>query len=88
MLTASCILCSMAAVVVAFGVVLGTIFLIIFTEVLEGPILGEAARLKFGPDSDKKLPKSTIKSFHITVGITSYLLGTLAAYFFLFALDF
>lgn len=78
----------MAPVVFAFGVVLGTIFLIVFTEVFEGPILGEATRVKFGPDSNKKLSKAAIRSFHITVGITSYLLGMLAAYFFLFVLDF
>ena len=45
----------MAPIIFAFGVVVGTILLIIFTEVLERPVLDEIKRIKYGSDSAKKL---------------------------------
>ena len=40
----------MAPIIFAFGVVVGTILLIIFTEVLEKPVLGEIKRIKYGSE--------------------------------------
>ena len=71
----------MAPIIFALGVVVGTILLIIFTEVLEKPVLGEIKRIKYGSDSAKKLPKGWIRSFHTTIGLTSYLLGMGISYF-------
>jgi hypothetical protein len=71
----------MAPIIFAFGVVVGTILLIIFTEVLEKPVLGEIKRIKYGSESTKALPKGWIRSFHTTIGLTSYLLGMGIAYF-------
>jgi hypothetical protein len=71
----------MAPVIFALGVVFGTILLIIFTEVLEKPVLGEIARIKYGSESSKALTKGWIRSFHTTIGITSYLLGMSISYF-------
>ena len=70
----------MTPIIFALGVVFGTILLIIFTEVLEKPVLDEIKRVKFGYDSPKKLPKPSVKSFHTTLLIFSYLLGQLFAY--------
>jgi hypothetical protein len=71
----------MAPIIFAFGVVVGTILLIIFTEVLEKPILGEIKRIKYGSESSKVLPKGWIRSFHTTIALTSYLLGMGISYF-------
>ena len=57
----------MTPIIFALGVVFGTILLIIFTEVLEKPVLDEIKRVKFGYDSPKKLPKPWVKSFHTTL---------------------
>jgi hypothetical protein len=65
----------MAPIIFALGVVFGTILLIIFTEVLEKPVLSEIKRIKYGSDSTKVLPKGWIRSFHTTIALTSYLLG-------------
>jgi hypothetical protein len=70
----------MTPIIFALGVVIGTILLIIFTEVLEKPVLDEIKRVKFGYDSPKKLPKPWVQSFHTTLLIFSYLLGQLFAY--------
>ena len=70
----------MTPIIFALGVVIGTILLIIFTEVLEKPVLEEIKRVKFGYDSPKKLPKPWVQSFHTTLLIFSYLLGQLFAY--------
>jgi hypothetical protein len=70
----------MTPIIFALGVVFGTILLIIFTEVLEKPVLDEIKRVKFGYDSPKKLPKPWVQSFHTTLLIFSYLLGQLFAY--------
>ena len=70
----------MTPIIFALGVVFGTILLIIFTEVLEKPVLDEIKRVKFGYDSPKKLPKPWVKSFHTALLIFSYLLGQLFAY--------
>jgi hypothetical protein len=43
----------MTPIIFALGVVFGTILLIIFTEVLEKPVLDEIKRVKFGYDSQK-----------------------------------
>ena len=43
----------MTPIIFALGVVFGTILLIIFTEVLEKPVLDEIKRVKFGYDSPK-----------------------------------
>ena len=67
-------------IIFALGVVIGTILLIVFTEVLEKPVLGEIRRVKYGYDSPKKLPKPWVQSFHTTLMIFSYLLGQLFAY--------
>ena len=71
----------MAPIIFAFGVVVGTILLIIFTEVLEKPVLGEIKRVKYGSESTKSLPKGWIRSFHTTIALTSYLLGMGISYF-------
>ena len=71
----------MAPIIFALGVVVGTILLIIFTEVLEKPVLGEIKRIKFGSESTKVLPKGWIRSFHTTIGLTSYALGMGISYF-------
>ena len=47
----------MAPIIFALGVVFGTILLIIFTEVLEKPVLSEIKRVKYGSESTKALPK-------------------------------
>ena len=65
----------MAPIIFALGVVFGTILLIIFTEVLEKPVLSEIKRVKYGSESTKALPKGWVRSFHTTIGLTSYLLG-------------
>jgi energy-converting hydrogenase Eha subunit A len=70
----------MTPIIFALGVVIGIILLIIFTEVLEKPVLDEIKRVKFGYDSPKKLPKPWVQSFHTTLLIFSYLLGQLFAY--------
>ena len=70
----------MTPIIFALGVVIGTILLIIFTEVLEKPVLDEIKRVKYGYDSPKKLPKPWVQSFHTTLIIFSYLLGQLFAY--------
>ena len=70
----------MTPIIFALGVVFGTILLIIFTEVLEKPVLDEIKRVKYGYDSPKKLPKPWVQSFHTTLLIFSYLLGQLFAY--------
>ena len=70
----------MTPIIFALGVVIGTILLIIFTEVLEKPVLDEIKRVKYGYDSPKKLPKPWVQSFHTTLIIFSYLLGQLIAY--------
>ena len=67
-------------IIFALGVVIGTILLIVFTEVLEKPVLDEIKRVKYGYDSPKKLPKPWVQSFHTTLIIFSYLLGQLFAY--------
>ena len=67
-------------IIFALGVVIGTILLIVFTEVLEKPVLDEIKRVKYGYDSPKKLPKPWVQSFHTTLLIFSYLLGQLFAY--------
>ena len=71
----------MAPIIFAFGVVVGTILLIIFTEVLERPVLDEIKRIKYGSDSAKKLSKGWIRSFHTTIGLISYALGMGISYF-------
>ncbi len=71
----------MAPIIFAFGVVVGTILLIIFTEVLERPVLDEIKRIKYGSDSVKKLSKGWIRSFHTTIGLISYALGMGISYF-------
>ena len=71
----------MAPIISALGVVFGTILLIIFTEVLEKPVLSEIKRIKYGSESSKALPKGWIRSFHTTIGITSYIIGMGIAYF-------
>ena len=71
----------MAPIIFAFGVVVGTILLIIFTEVLEKPVLDEIKRIKYGSDSAKKLSKGWIRSFHTTIGLISYALGMGISYF-------
>ena len=71
----------MAPIIFALGVVVGTILLIIFTEVLERPVLDEIKRIKYGSDSAKKLSKGWIRSFHTTIGLTSYALGMGISYF-------
>ena len=71
----------MAPIIFAFGVVVGPILLIIFTEVLEKPVLSEIKRIKYGSESSKALSKSWIRSFHTTIGLTSYLLGMGISYF-------
>ena len=71
----------MAPIIFALGVVFGTILLIIFTEVLEKPVLGEIARMKYGSESSKALSKGWIRSFHTTISITSYIIGMGIAYF-------
>ena len=71
----------MAPIIFALGVVFGTILLIIFTEVLEKPVLGEIKRIKYGSESTKTLPKGWIRSFHTTIALTSYLLGMGISYF-------
>ena len=71
----------MAPIIFAFGVVVGTILLIIFTEVLERPVLDEIKRIKYGSDSAKKLSKGWIRSFHTSIALTSYLLGMGISYF-------
>ena len=65
----------MGPIIFAFGIVVGTILLIIFTEVLEKPVLGEIKRVKYGAESTKALPKGWIRSFHTSIALTSYLLG-------------
>ncbi len=71
----------MAPIVFALGVVFGTILLIIFTEVLEKPVLSEIKRVKYGSESTKALPKGWIRSFHTTIALTSYIIGMGIAYF-------
>ena len=71
----------MAPIIFAFGIVVGTILLIIFTEVLEKPVLDEIKRIKYGSDSAKKLSKGWIRSFHTTIGLISYALGMGISYF-------
>ena len=71
----------MAPIIFAFGVVVGTILLIIFTEVLERPVLDEIKRIKYGSDSAKKLSKGWVRSFHTSIALTSYLLGMGISYF-------
>ena len=71
----------MAPIIFALGVVFGTILLIIFTEVLEKPVLSEIKRVKYGSESTKALPKGWVRSFHTTIGLTSYLLGMGISYF-------
>ena len=71
----------MAPIIFALGVVFGTILLIIFTEVLEKPVLSEIKRVKYGSESSKALSKSWIRSFHTTIGITSYIIGMGISYF-------
>ena len=71
----------MAPIIFAFGVVVGTILLIIFTEVLEKPVLGEIKRIKYGSESTKALPKGWIRSFHTTIALTSYIIGMGISYF-------
>ena len=71
----------MAPIIFALGVVVGTILLIIFTEVLEKPVLDEIKRIKYGSDSAKKLSKGWIRSFHTTIGLISYALGMGISYF-------
>jgi hypothetical protein len=71
----------MAPIIFALGVVFGTILLIIFTEVLEKPVLSEIKRIKYGSESSKALSKSWIRSFHTTIGITSYIIGMGISYF-------
>ena len=71
----------MAPIIFAVGVVVGTILLIIFTEVLERPVLDEIKRIKYGSDSAKKLSKGWIRSFHTSIALTSYLLGMGISYF-------
>ncbi len=70
----------MTPIIFALGFVIGTILLIVFTEVLEKPVLDEIRRVKFGSDSPKKLPKPWVRSFHTTLLIFSYLLGQLFAH--------
>lgn len=70
----------MTPIVFALGFVIGTILLIVFTEVLEKPVLSEIRRVKYGYDSPKQLPKPWVRSFHTTLLIFSYLLGQLFAY--------
>ena len=70
----------MTPIIFALGFVIGTILLIVFTEVLEKPVLDEIRRVKFGSDSPKQLPKPWVRSFHTTLLIFSYLLGQLIAY--------
>ena len=71
----------MGPIIFALGVVVGTILLIIFTEVLEKPVLSEIKRIKYGGESTKTLPKGWIRSFHTTIGLTSYALGMGISYF-------
>jgi hypothetical protein len=71
----------MAPIIFALGVVFGTILLIIFTEVLEKPVLSEIKRIKYGSESSKALSKGWIRSFHTTISITSYIIGMGIAYF-------
>ena len=71
----------MAPIIFALGVVVGTILLIIFTEVLEKPVLDEIRRIKYGAESTKALPKGWIRSFHTSIGLTSYALGMGISYF-------
>ena len=71
----------MGPIIFAFGIVVGTILLIIFTEVLERPVLDEIKRIKYGSDSAKKLSKGWIRSFHTTIGLISYALGMGISYF-------
>ena len=71
----------MGPIIFALGVVVGTILLIIFTEVLEKPVLDEIKRIKYGSESTKVLPKGWIRSFHTTIGLTSYALGMGISYF-------
>ena len=71
----------MGPIIFAFGIVVGTILLIIFTEVLERPVLDEIKRIKYGSESTKVLPKGWIRSFHTTIGLTSYALGMGISYF-------
>jgi hypothetical protein len=71
----------MAPIIFALGVVFGTILLIIFTEVLEKPVLSEIKRIKYGSESSKVLPKGWIRSFHTTIALTSYIIGMGIAYF-------
>ncbi len=70
----------MTPIIFALGFMFGTILLIVFTEVLEKPVLGEIKRIKYGYDSPKKLPKSWVQSFHTTLIIFSYLTGEIIAY--------
>jgi hypothetical protein len=71
----------MAPIIFALGVVFGTILLIIFTEVLEKPVLSEIKRVKYGSESTKALPKGWVRSFHTTIALTSYIIGMGIAYF-------
>ena len=71
----------MGPIIFAFGIVVGTILLIIFTEVLEKPVLSEIKRIKYGSESTKTLPKGWIRSFHTSIGLTSYALGMGISYF-------
>ena len=71
----------MAPIIFALGVVFGTILLIIFTEVLEKPVLSEIKRVKYGSESTKALPKGWIRSFHTAIALTSYIIGMGIAYF-------
>ena len=71
----------MAPIIFALGVVFGTILLIIFTEVLEKPVLSDIKRVKYESESTKALPKGWIRSFHTTIALTSYLLGMGISYF-------